>query len=561
MFPMRDLSNLLTQIEGQYFERKSLWDGPPERRKTRDRRAVRDQIAEYVAAFANADGGTLVLGVEDDGILSGHGYTEEAVAVMLQVPVTRLTPSQSPGERVIEQGHELLLFEVPAAERAVMVHGDGFPRRVHDTVVMESEEVINAIKSRSRVESIEMEILPSVSIETLDIDLIRRAQEGAGLGHLEPADYLCERRLGDYRGHELVLRKGALLLFARQARDIDHPNVGVRIFRVNGTERLTGPRHNVQEILPRIEGALPQVIERAYHTLSGLIHRSSRLHHLFFREMPEYPTFAWQEGLVNAVAHRDYRSAGQSIEVWLYEDRLEIINPGDLPPEVDLERLKQRQPLHYSRNPRLTRVLAELALMREQGEGIPRIFEEMEQSWLRLPEFRTDAHRFTLILRNQPIFETPDTEWVRYVQSLPISQRQRRILAAYPQGSSFTSADYQTLNEVDRDAAYRELKDMVDLALVSAPVHKGRGARYHVLAPPVLKPTPQQGLAARMARQGFIQNKDYREIFGINRLEASQRLADLVIQGVLIRQGERRGARYQAGPVWENWLGGAQKPS
>lgn len=64
-----------------------------------------------------------------------------------------------------------------------------------------------------------------------------------------------------------------------------------------------------------------------------------------------------------------------------------------------------------------------------------------------------------------------------------------------------------------------------------------------------------------MARQGFIQNKDYREIFGINRLEASQRLADLVIQGVLIRQGERRGARYQAGPVWETRLGGAQKPS
>lgn len=109
--------------------------------------------------------------------------------------------------------------------------------------------------------------------------------------------------------------------------------------------------------------------------------------------------------------------------------------------------------------------------------------------------------------------------------------------------------------------AYRELKDMVDLALVSAPVHKGRGARYHVLAPPVSKPTPPQGLAARMTRQGFIQNKDYREIFGINRLEASQRLADLVMEGVLIRQGERRGARCQAGPAWQTWLNGAQTPA
>ena len=48
MFPMRDLSNLQTQIEGQYFERKPLWEGPPERRKTRDRRAVRDPLSQLV---------------------------------------------------------------------------------------------------------------------------------------------------------------------------------------------------------------------------------------------------------------------------------------------------------------------------------------------------------------------------------------------------------------------------------------------------------------------------------------------------------------------------------
>ncbi len=131
-------------------------------------------------------------------------------------------------------------------------------------------------------------------------------------------------------------------------------------------------------------------------------------HDLFFREMPEYPTFAWQEALVNAVAHRDYRAHGRSVEVWLYEDRLEVISPGALLPEVGVERLRQREPVHYSRNPRLTRVLAELSLMREQGEGIPRIFEEMEQSWLRLPEFQADEHTFKIVLRNQPILETPD---------------------------------------------------------------------------------------------------------------------------------------------------------
>jgi ATP-dependent DNA helicase RecG len=69
---MRDLARLLSQPEGQYFDRKSLWHGPRDDWRPRKRDEVRDEIAEYVAAFANADGGTLVLGVEDDGEVTGQ---------------------------------------------------------------------------------------------------------------------------------------------------------------------------------------------------------------------------------------------------------------------------------------------------------------------------------------------------------------------------------------------------------------------------------------------------------------------------------------------------------
>jgi ATP-dependent DNA helicase RecG len=553
---MRDLSRLLSQPEGQYFECKSLWHGPADQRQTRERRQVRDEIAEYVAAFANADGGTLVLGVEDDGTPSGHGYPNDAVDHMLQTPARRLTPPQREGERVTWQGNELLLFDVPAAERAVMVHGDGFPRRVDDTVVQESEEAINAIKARGRVEGVERDLAPGVGLDRLNEALIRRAQEGAGLTHIEPADYLCERRLADYRDGRLVLTEGALLLFARQARDIDHPNAGVRIFRVEGTERRTGPRHNVRE-LPRVEGALPATIERAYEVIKGLIRRSTRLHDLFFREMPEYPTFAWQEALVNGVAHRDYRSRGQCVEVWLFEDRLEVTSPGTLLPEVDLARLKRRERVHCSRNPRLVRVLADLALMREQGEGIPRIFEEMEQSWLRLPELRADEHSFTVTLHNQPILVSPEPEWVRHVQTLPIRPRQRRILVAYPSGS-FANSDYQTLNEVDRDAAYRELRELVDLGLLTPSEGKGRAARYRVAAVgPAAEARsldPRRVLASRMQERGFIQNFDLREVFNLERVAAKRELARLVATDVLDLRGRGRASRYVPGPGWDGWI-------
>jgi len=93
LFTEAELRALLLREEGQVLDFKSLWDKSGSPPRVVDRRAVRDWIAEYVAAFANADGGTLVLGVDDDGTPSGHGYPEEAIPEFLAVPERRLRPA------------------------------------------------------------------------------------------------------------------------------------------------------------------------------------------------------------------------------------------------------------------------------------------------------------------------------------------------------------------------------------------------------------------------------------------------------------------------------------
>ena len=557
------LPGMVAQPEGQYFDRKSLWHGPEGQRRPRDRREVRDQIAAYVAAFANADGGTLVLGVEDDGTPTGHGYPTDAVDAMLDVPRQRLIPPLAPGRRETLGEHELLAFEVQPAVAAVMVTGDGFPRRVGDQVVADSEESINAIKARARTESIEADSAPGVGIDLLDPDRLRTAQQQAGLGQMEPADYLCRRELAAWRGQELVLRKAALLLFARNAWDIGHPNAGVRVFKVEGVERLTGARNNVLE-LPRVEGGLLDVVERAYQVIGGLVQAPPKLHDLFFRESTRYPTFAWQEALVNALAHRDYRVRGRCVEVWLFDDRMEVISPGSLLPEVDLDRLRRRERQHASRNPCITRVLVEFNLMRDRGEGIPRMFAEMEESLLRLPELRPDAHEFTVVLFNQPIFETPDPAWERYVRGLPVNTRQMRILVAHPSGS-FTNAQYQALNQVDRDAAYREIQELVGMGLLEASGLGGRGARYRVVAgqraePPSGDATGRAPLVARMKSQGYIKATDVREVLGVDRHRATVLLAAWVKQQVVVPEGRTAGVRYRPGPRRDQLAIAARKP-
>ncbi len=120
-----------------------------------------------------------------------------------------------------------------------------------------------------------------------------------------------------------------------------------------------------------------RLIELAYDTIRPHVRERQQLVDLFFEEHLEYPTFAWQEAIINAGAHRDYRYEGLGIEVWMFDDHVDIRSPGELVEPVTLERLKRLERVHASRNPRIVRVLTDFGYMREQGEGIPRMFETM----------------------------------------------------------------------------------------------------------------------------------------------------------------------------------------
>ena len=234
-------------------------------------------------------------------------------------------------------------------------------------------------------------------LDELDDQLLVKARQGAGLSALSDEEYLLRRKLADRRGREIVLRKAAELLFARLGPD--HPNAGVRLFRVIGTERRTGPEHNVEE-RPRMEGNLPAVIEEVSGVISSLLRRPARLVGNQFQEMSEYPDFAWREALLNAIAHRDYGIEGVGTEVWLFEDRMEVVSPGALAGNLTTDELLTLRRVHRSRNPRIVRVLVDLGFARDQGEGIPRMFTEMKDAFLPQPSIEATNRSVTVALRN-----------------------------------------------------------------------------------------------------------------------------------------------------------------
>lgn len=116
-----------------------------------------------------------------------------------------------------------------------------------------------------------------------------------------------------------------------------------------------------------------------------------------FKTVPEYPEFAWIEGIVNALVHRNYSIRGDYIKVIIFEDRLEIMSPGLLPNIVTVENILNQR---YSRNPKIARILTEFGYVKEMNEGVRRIYSEMYDMFLNKPKYSEIGYNVILTLEN-----------------------------------------------------------------------------------------------------------------------------------------------------------------
>jgi ATP-dependent DNA helicase RecG len=288
-----------------------------------------------------------------------------------------------------------------------------------------------------------------------------------------------------------------------------------------------------------------------YEAIQPQIPERQNLQDLFFAEKLQYPAFAWQEAIVNAVAHRDYGIQGAGVEVWMFDDRLEVRSPGLPPAPVTVEALSRREHLHLSRNPILVRVLVELGFMRELGEGIPRMFDEMERAGYYPPILSiVGGMSFQVTLRNQPVYDRATLEWLRQFDTLALSLDQKRILAsAHAHDDRFTSRDVQAQLGIDIYGASALIKDLVRRGAIQS---SGKGSRiYHVRRPLQTQPDMPAQLARILPilnRRGHLRNQDLQGELNMTRITASRALKEWVADQWLARPAKRgRGAVYSPG--------------
>lgn len=472
-----EIGLLLKQERGQFLEFISAYEY---RRAAGQKKREEDLVREIVRALsgmANADGGTVLVGVEPDKSVTGLPHDHDELHAIIQAPQNLLRPQLSCSCEKIRLGNlQLLKFDVPSGLEIYRIAGGrSFYRIATETASLPADQ-IHALKEAKRSVFFERQQALNATWFDLDPELVQSVVNKMQPGK-DPQMFLSQTyHLLDHSRGLPCPNMAALLLFAKDPTRW-HPRAGIDFVKYEGTERQHGSSLNVVKRL-RFEAPLVRLINEAVGRIKEHIRERTILHDLFFRERLEYPTFAWQEALVNAVAHRDYALSGASIEVWMFDDHITVRSPGLPPAPVTLDQLRRQKSIHFSRNPLIVRVLADLGYLREMGEGVPRMFQEMESYGLHPPELSIEGFIFNVTLRNAPVYDEATLRWLNQFGAAQINLRQRRLLAyAYCHGKTFSTAEYEKIAEVDRDTAYRDIRLMVKNGILAPLKPKSRSYR------------------------------------------------------------------------------------
>ena len=353
----------------------------------RDDRTLRpERLAREIVAFANVNGGMIVVGVEDDGTVSGVTRRNLQAWLMDTVIGRFIDPQLVPDyDEFVLDGKQVAVVTVAAGSAKPYAvrqqERTDYYIRLGDTVQRAGREQMARLFQSGGLVSVEK--MPVHGSVLADLDLRRLEDYFLNvLGEEAVADWrrtLLNRDLlvaDEWRPEVRTCTHAGVVLFAREPRR-RMPQAGIRLLVFSGTDMDYDA--NLDEVLDLpfvglkerrggrqfIEQSLPN---RVLSYLQAHISRE-RLEGVYRRRHWDYPTEVIRELLVNAFAHRDWTRPGD-VQLTVYADRLEVHSPGALPNGVTVEKAKEG--LRVPRNPNIVNILRDYDFMEHRGMGIRR---------------------------------------------------------------------------------------------------------------------------------------------------------------------------------------------
>ena len=346
----------------------------------------RSSLTDEIAAFANARGGVILIGVDDNTEIIGINRQEldRAEKTVVEICQDSIDPTVLIfTEKLRIDDKNLLKIEVP---RSLFVHKTSngyFIRQGSSKREMPTEQLARLFQTRSqaRIIAFDEQFVPNTDRDTLKSDLYQRfITEGATEDEID--DLLLKRRLLVKDGAQNRASVAGVLMCHENPDDYLYNSFIQAVFYLSKEKDA-----NYQLDAQDFKGPLDQQIIHAMRFVKRYNAVAARKD-IGRIDYPEYSMRAVFEAIVNAVVHRDYSKTGSKIRLFMFDDRLELYSPGALANTVTVDNLRYSQ---ATRNELLARLLSEITLdddmsrrvrrrhfLERRGEGVGIILNESE---------------------------------------------------------------------------------------------------------------------------------------------------------------------------------------
>lgn len=364
------------------------------------------KIVQTIIAFANTAGGVLLLGIKNETKevigLSNILQEEEKVANAIADSVT---PLLVPNLQFCSwRERDILIITVPYSPCLYHLKSKGETEgtfiRLGSTNRLADAHIIAEIRRLKEHTSFDQLPDCKFSLNEFDFELARKLFEAAGKTFTQAKAKTLELVI-DYQS-ETYPTKGGLLLFGKD-RDRLFADPIVRMARFEGISKNTA----IDE--QEIKSALPLALEEILSFIRRHTSISSSIKEIRREETPQYSPMLLREATMNALVHADYANHRSPIQIAIFDNRLEIINPGSLPFGLSLD--SALSGVSQLRNKVLGRTFRELKLTEHWGSGLKRMLDACRHQNIPLPKFEELDHFFRVTLYPKSTKNIPSAPW------------------------------------------------------------------------------------------------------------------------------------------------------
>lgn len=352
-----------------------------------------DDLASEMIAFANTEGGRILLGISDKKEIKGISSPDKERQRVENISHHNCEPSLTVNIEKIKINSKIVLcISIPKGpERPYKTNRGVYYIRTSSGKRQATREELLRLYQATRSLYYDELPVPATSVDELDILYFRRFFESFYQTKIEDMNVDLNKLLENMKiltpmDERLVFTVGGYLLFALNPQK-HFPVCKITIAKFNGNE--IGEEFEKKDL----EGKIEEQIDGTNRVLNQYLRTKVKIEGFENELKFEIPREVLREAVVNAIAHRDYHIPSQ-IRIFIFDNRLEIISPGRLPNSVTLENIKLG--VHSERNQLIVSYLAKMGYMTQIGTGIIRMIRLLKKHTGREPDFEERAQEFVV---------------------------------------------------------------------------------------------------------------------------------------------------------------------